>query len=125
MNDLWPDLGTAVGDQIRYLMTIGLRSLASRDALKMPRDNNSRTAPQVVTVASKSSGKRAMRMSELPPSTAPPISIACGTCGNEMKLVSVDPTAESTIYEYQCAKGHRHKIVTADKIGRSAGPSAS
>ena len=56
-----------------------------------------------------------MPVSELPPSTAPPISIACGICGNEMKLVSVDPTAENTVYAYQCTNGHRHEIVTADK----------
>jgi len=56
-----------------------------------------------------------MPMSELSSSAAPPISIACGICGNEMKLVSVKPSTENAVYAYQCANGHRHEIVTADK----------
>jgi hypothetical protein len=50
-----------------------------------------------------------------PELTAPPISIACSTCSDEMKLVSINPTAETTIYEYQCANGHQHNIIMADK----------
>jgi hypothetical protein len=50
-----------------------------------------------------------------PELTAPPISLACSICSDEMKLVSINPTSETTIYEYQCANGHRHKIVMADQ----------
>ena len=50
---------------------------------------------------------------ELP--EAPPRSIACGTCGKEMRLVSVVPIAQRTVHSYQCANGHRHKIVRANK----------
>jgi hypothetical protein len=56
-----------------------------------------------------------MPASELPLSAAPPISITCRICGNEMKLVSVAPSLWTTVYAYHCANGHRHEIVTADK----------
>jgi hypothetical protein len=44
-----------------------------------------------------------------------PPSIACGTCGKEMRLASVVPIAQRTVYSYQCANGHRHKIARANK----------
>jgi hypothetical protein len=50
-----------------------------------------------------------------PELTAPPISIACSICSDEMKLVSINPTAQTTIYEYQCANGHRQNIIMTDK----------
>jgi hypothetical protein len=43
----------------------------------------------------------------------PPFSIACGICGKEMKLVSVECSTENTVYAYQCVKGHRRKLVAA------------
>jgi hypothetical protein len=46
---------------------------------------------------------------------APPHPIACGTCGKEMRLASVVPIAQRTVFTYQCANGHRHKIARADK----------
>jgi len=38
-----------------------------------------------------------MHGSELSPLAAPPISIPCGGCRNEMRLASVDPTNEKTV----------------------------
>jgi hypothetical protein len=50
---------------------------------------------------------------ELP--AAPPLSMACSACGKEMRLVSVVPIARRTVYSYQCANGHRHKVVRVNK----------
>jgi hypothetical protein len=55
-----------------------------------------------------------MHGSELPPLAAPPISIPCGGCRNEMRLAAVDPTNEKTVYTYQCANGHRRQFSTTD-----------
>ena len=55
-----------------------------------------------------------MHGSELPPLAFPPISIPCGCCRNEMRLATVDPTNEKTIYTYQCANGHRRSFSTTD-----------
>jgi hypothetical protein len=55
-----------------------------------------------------------MHGSELPPLAAPPISITCGVCRNEMRLASVDPTNEKTVYLYRCTNGHRRQFSTAD-----------
>jgi hypothetical protein len=57
-----------------------------------------------------------MHGSELPPLAAPPISIMCGGCRNEMRLASVDPTNETTVYTYQCANGHRRQFSTTDFV---------
>jgi hypothetical protein len=48
-------------------------------------------------------------------SSVVPLAIACGVCGIEMKLISVDPATENTVYAYRCVNGHRHEIVVADK----------
>jgi hypothetical protein len=45
----------------------------------------------------------------------PSISIACRTCSEEMKQVTVKPSIENTVYAYQCVNGHRYEIVTADR----------
>jgi hypothetical protein len=58
--------------------------------------------------------ERAMHGSELPPLVAPPISITCSACRNEMRLASIDPTDEKAVYTYECANGHQLKISTAD-----------
>jgi hypothetical protein len=55
-----------------------------------------------------------MHGSELPPLAAPPISITCSGCRNEMRLTSIDPTDEKAVYTYECANGHQRKISTAD-----------
>ena len=55
-----------------------------------------------------------MHGSELPPLVAPPISITCNGCRNEMRLTSIDPTDEKAVYTYECSNGHQHKISTAD-----------
>jgi hypothetical protein len=55
-----------------------------------------------------------MHGSELPPLAAPPISITCSACRNEMRLASIDPTNEQAVYTYECANGHQRKISTAD-----------
>jgi hypothetical protein len=55
-----------------------------------------------------------MHGSELSPLAAPPISIPCGGCRNEMRLASVDPTNEKTVYTYQCANGHQRQFSTTD-----------
>jgi hypothetical protein len=52
---------------------------------------------------------------ELVSFAVPPIAIPCGMCGQEMKLVSVDPCAASIIYTYRCTSGHRHEIIVIDK----------
>jgi hypothetical protein len=59
---------------------------------------------------------------ELPPLAAPPISIPCGGCRNEMRLASVDPTNEKTVYTYQCANGHRRQFSTTDPTSISGQP---
>jgi hypothetical protein len=69
--------------------------------------------PRMATVAS-NFHERAMHGSELPPLAFPPISIPCGCCRNEMRLATVDPTNEKTIYTYQCANGHRRSFSTTD-----------
>jgi hypothetical protein len=55
-----------------------------------------------------------MHGSKLPPLAAPPISITCIACRNEMRLASIDPTDEKAVYTYECANGHQRKISTAD-----------
>jgi len=55
-----------------------------------------------------------MHGSELPPLAAPPISITCSGCRNEMRLASIDPTDEKAVYTYECANGQQRKISTAD-----------
>jgi hypothetical protein len=55
-----------------------------------------------------------MHGSELSPLAAPPISIPCGGCRNEMRLASVDPTNEETVYTYQCANGHQRQFSAID-----------
>jgi hypothetical protein len=62
--------------------------------------------------------------SELPPLAAPPISIMCGGCRNEMRLASVDPTNETTVYTYQCANGHRRQFSTTALTSICALPTA-
>jgi hypothetical protein len=54
-------------------------------------------------------------MPKLESRAAPPLSMACTTCGKETRLVSVVPIARRTVYSYQCANGHRHKVVKVDK----------
>jgi hypothetical protein len=63
-----------------------------------------------------------MHGSELPPLAAPPISIPCGGCRNEMRLASVDPTNEKTVYTYQCANGHQRQFRTTDPTSVSGLP---
>jgi hypothetical protein len=75
--------------------------------------------PRMATVASNFQ-ERAMHGSELPPLAAPPISIPCGGCRNEMRLASVDPTNEKTVYTYQCANGHQRQFSTTDPTSISA-----
>jgi hypothetical protein len=53
---------------------------------------------------------------------APPISIACIGCENEMVLISVQPAAERTVYAYECVNGHQHEIVVTDFGNRGAFP---
>jgi hypothetical protein len=60
-----------------------------------------------------------MHGSALPPSPVPPISIACGICGNNMRLAYVDPTDTNTVYVYRCGDGHHHEILRADKRAAS------
>jgi hypothetical protein len=55
-----------------------------------------------------------MHGSKLPPLAAPPISITCSACRNEMRLASIDPTDEKAVYTYECANGHQRKISTTD-----------
>jgi hypothetical protein len=68
---------------------------------------------QMATVASKFQ-ERAMHGSELSPLAAPPVSIPCGRCRNEMRLASLDPTNQKTVYTYQCANGHQRLFSTTD-----------
>jgi hypothetical protein len=63
-----------------------------------------------------------MHGSELPPLAAPPISIPCGGCRNEMRLASVDPTNEKTVYIYRCTNGHRRQFSTTDPTSISGQP---
>ena len=63
-----------------------------------------------------------MHGSELPPLAAPPISIRCGGCRNEMRLASIDPTNEETVYTYQCANGHQRQFSTTDPTSISGQP---
>jgi hypothetical protein len=63
-----------------------------------------------------------MHGSELSPLAAPPISIPCGGCRNEMRLASVDPTNEKTVYTYQCANGHQRQFSTTDPTSISGLP---
>jgi hypothetical protein len=63
-----------------------------------------------------------MHGSELPPLAGPPISIPCGGCRNEMRLASVDPTNEKTVYTYQCANGHQRQFSTTDPTSISRLP---
>jgi hypothetical protein len=63
-----------------------------------------------------------MHGSELPPLAAPPISIPCSGCRNEMRLASVDPTNEKTVYTYQCANGHQRQFSTTDTTSISRLP---
>jgi hypothetical protein len=51
-------------------------------------------------------------------SPIPPPSIACDRCDHEMKLISVVPHAESTLYAYECANGHRCEVFAPDKLTR-------
>jgi hypothetical protein len=72
--------------------------------------------------------ERGLHESELPPFAAPPISITCSGCRNEMRLVAVDPTNEKTVYTYRCANGHQRQFSTTDPTSISglqpvAGPS--
>jgi hypothetical protein len=39
----------------------------------------------------------------------PPLSIACRICCMPMKLVSVKPSIEETVYAYLCVNGHRRE----------------
>src|ERR1700734_3875838 len=59
---------------------------------------------------------------ELPPLAPPPISIPCGGCRNEMRLASVDPTNEKTVYIYQCTNGHRRQFSTTNPTSIGALP---
>jgi hypothetical protein len=70
-------------------------------------------APRMATIASNFQ-ERAMHGSELPPLAAPPMSIPCGGCRNEMRLTSVDPTNEKTVYIYGCSNGHQRQFSTTD-----------
>jgi hypothetical protein len=63
-----------------------------------------------------------MHGSKLPPLAAPPISITCIACRNEMRLASIDPTDEKADYTYECANGHQRKISTADPTSISGTP---
>jgi hypothetical protein len=40
-------------------------------------------------------------------------------CGNNMRLVYVDPTGTNTICAYRCDDGHHHEILRADKRAAS------
>jgi hypothetical protein len=63
-----------------------------------------------------------MHGSKLPPLAAPPISITCSACRNEMRLASIDPTDEKAVYTYECANGHQRKICTADPTSSRGTP---
>jgi hypothetical protein len=63
-----------------------------------------------------------MHGSELQPLATPPISIPCGGCRDEMRLASVDPTNEKTVYVYQCTNGHRRQFSTTDPTSICALP---
>ena len=52
----------------------------------------------------------ASRMAEVPP-----LSIACRICCMAMKLVSVKPSIDETVYAYQCVKGHRRELGMAGR----------
>jgi hypothetical protein len=45
----------------------------------------------------------------------PRLSIACRICGLTMKLISVTPSIEETVYAYQCVKGHRREVGMAGR----------
>jgi hypothetical protein len=65
-----------------------------------------------------------MHGSELPPLAAPPISITCSGCRNEMRWATIDPTNEQAVYTYECANGHQRKISTADPTSIGGTPTA-
>ena len=56
-----------------------------------------------------------MPVSELPPSAAPALSVACHTCSHEMKLIYIAPDGECIVYAYRCTNGHRHEVVATFK----------
>jgi hypothetical protein len=60
-----------------------------------------------------------MHGSASPFSAVPPISTACGICGNNMRLAYVDPTGTNTVYAYRCDDGHHREILRADKTAAS------
>ena len=69
--------------------------------------------------------ERAVPMSELRAAAVPPLSIVCDVCRNEMKVVSFNSTIKYTVYVYECAKHHRHEIVTVDDLPPLAGAAAN
>ena len=41
--------------------------------------------------------------------TTPPLSMTCTVCDDgEMKLVSIEPETDRTLYVYECRNKHRH-----------------
>jgi hypothetical protein len=56
-----------------------------------------------------------MSASEQPRAEVPPISVSCGVCGSESKLVSMVPASTGTAYNFECPKGHRSQFVAPDK----------
>jgi hypothetical protein len=49
-----------------------------------------------------------------PRTEIPPISIVCEFCDGESKLVSIVPSPENRVYNYECNNGHRSVVTATD-----------